>query len=301
MKKPNIVILGVGEIGSVLLSLFRKQKYHVDAWDKVPQKVPNQKSLFEIIPKADLLFLCVPSWHLGAVIKSIHPFTHKQTTIISFSKGLQGTKETPFSFLSSAFPNNDVVMVGGAMLAEEVERGMPGIAVFASKKDDVLESVMRCFKNTQVFCFQSKDPEAVCLSSVLKNVYALGLGMAHGIGWGGNGRALLARESLFEMEAIGKILGVKRDIIYGPAGFVDLVATGFSEFSKNVEVGKLIVSTKKPVPPSEGFVSLEPMRKLLGNQVTSFPLFMTVYKAALRKEDAILAFKKFSKHVEGRK
>jgi len=300
MKKPHIVILGVGEIGSVLLSTFRKQKYSVDAWDKVPQKVPNQKSLFEIIPRADILFLCVPSWHLGGVVRSIGPFIHKQTVIVSFSKGLQQTKETPYTFLFLAFPNNEIVMVGGAMLAEEVDRGMPGIAVFGATKEATRDLVMQCFKNTQVVCFGSKDPEAICFSSVLKNIYALGLGMAHGIGWGGNGRALLARESLFEMEAIGKLLGVKRDTIYGPAGFVDLIATGFSEYSKNVEVGTLIVSSKKQIPLSEGLVSLEPMKKLIGSAISALPLFSTIFQAALRKEDAVSAFRKYVKRIEKR-
>ena len=49
MKKPHVVILGMGEIGTVLYTLIKKRGYLTEAWDKVPQKVPHQKSLFEII------------------------------------------------------------------------------------------------------------------------------------------------------------------------------------------------------------------------------------------------------------
>ena len=296
MKKPHVVILGMGEIGTVLHSLIKKRGYSIEAWDKVPQKVPNQKSLFEIVPRADLLFLCIPSWNLPTVVKSIGPFIHKQTVIIGLAKGLQPTKETPYTFLSSSFPHNEVLMLGGAMLAEEVASGMPGIAVVAGKKEDTRVIVRECFKNSNVICFESKDPEASSFMSVLKNVYALGLGIGDGLGWGGNGRAFLALESLKEMELLCGIKGIKKEVVYGQSGFVDLIATGFSIYSKNVEVGELIVSTKKTLPNSEGLVSLEPLKKIIGG--ASFPLFNTIYQSALRKEKAVVAFSRYIKKVQ---
>jgi glycerol-3-phosphate dehydrogenase len=298
MKKPNIVILGMGEIGSVLFPLFRKQKYPIEAWDKVPQKVPHQKSLFEIIPKADLLFLCIPSWYLNDVIKSIGPFVHKQTVFVLLSKGLQQTKEIPYSLISTAFPHNDVIALGGAMLAEEIEKGMPGIAVIAGKNPSNCNLVKNCFKKTSIVCFDSKDPESSSFASVLKNIYSLGLGMAGGMGWGGNGRALLAREALFEMGEISKILGIKKEVMYGPSGFIDLIATGFSEYSKNVEVGKLIISQKKQFPKSEGLVSLEPMKKLLGVSMSKFPLFIAIYQSVHKRGAATEIFSKYIKRIE---
>lgn len=301
MKKPNIVILGVGEIGSVLFPLFKKQKYPVEAWDKMPQKVPNQKSLFEIIPKADILFLCIPSWHLGEAIKSIGPFIHKQTVIVLLSKGLQETKETPYTFISGMFPKNDVISLGGAMLAEEIQKGMPGIAVIAGKNERNRLVIKECFKKTNIVCFESNDPESSSIASVLKNIFALGLGIAHGIGWGGNGRALLAREAIFEMEEIAKIIGIKKSVIYGPSGFVDLIATGFSEYSKNVEVGGLIASSKKQIPRSEGLVSLNPMKKILGESVKRFPLFFAIYNSVYKKDSAQKIFSKYIKEIERKK
>ncbi|TSC52429.1 MAG: glycerol-3-phosphate dehydrogenase (NAD(P)+) [Parcubacteria group bacterium LiPW_41] len=297
MKKPHVVVLGMGEIGTVLFSLVKKRGYSIEAWDKVPQKVPHQKSLFEIIPKADILFLCIPSWNLPNVVKSIGPFIHKQTIIVGLAKGLQATKETPYTFLSNSFPHNEVVMLGGAMLAEEVALGMPGIAVFAGKKESARVLVKDCFKNTNVVSFESKDPEVNSFLSILKNVYALGLGIGDGIGWGGNGRALLALEALKEMELLCSLKGIKKDLVYGQSGFVDLIATGFSVYSKNVEVGKLIVSTKKTLPNSEGLVSLEPLKKIIGSS-SSFPLFNAIYQAALRKEKAGVIFSRYIKKIQ---
>jgi len=298
MKKPHVVILGMGEIGTVLYSLIKKRGYSIEAWDKVPQKVSHQKSLFEIVPKADLLFLCIPSWNLPGVVKSIKPFIHKQTIVVGLAKGLQQTKETPFAFFSQSFSHNEVVMLGGAMLAEEVAGGMPGVAVVAGKKKEVRTLVRECFKNTNVICFESKDPEASSFMSVLKNVYSLGLGIGDGIGWGGNGRALLALEALKEMELLCAMKGIKKEVAYGYSGFVDLIATGFSIYSKNVEVGKLIVSTKKIPPNSEGLVSLEPLKKIIGGNASSFPLFNVIYQSALRKEKAAVAFSRYAKKIQ---
>lgn len=297
--KPHIVVMGMGEIGSVLAPVFKKRGYAVSAWDKVPGKVPQQKSLFEIIPTADILFLCIPSWHLPEVTKSIGPFLKKNTIVVALAKGLQkDTQETPFSFLSRSFPHNEIVMFGGAMLAEEIALGMPGVGIIAAKKESVRSAVSTIFKGSSIRVSELNDPEGGSMASVLKNVYALGLGIAQGISWGGNGRAWLARIALSEMEKILQILGKKKDLAWSESGFVDLIATGFSEFSKNVEVGNIIAKTKKALPSSEGLVSLEPLSKLLGSNAKSLPLFSVIYKSAMRKEKASILFQNLLRNTD---
>ncbi|MEK7089340.1 MAG: NAD(P)-binding domain-containing protein, partial [Patescibacteria group bacterium] len=130
--RSHIVVFGMGDIGSAIASLLRKNKHAVDAWDKSPGRVNNQKSLFEVIPRAEVIFLCVPSWCLPAVVRSIRPFVHKKTIIVGLSKGLQGdTRKTTYEFLSDSFQEHPILILGGAMLANELQMGLPGFGILA--------------------------------------------------------------------------------------------------------------------------------------------------------------------------
>ncbi|MFA6364885.1 MAG: hypothetical protein WCW78_00585 [Candidatus Paceibacterota bacterium] len=294
--KTHIVVLGMGEIGSAISSLLLKKKYHVDSWDVASGKVHNQKTLFEIIPHANILFLCVPSWCLPQVMKSIQPFVHVETLVVGVSKGLQREKnETTYDFLMHTLhPGQPIVLLGGAMLAEELQKGMPGMGVVAGKSKKSCEIICELFKGSALTLVSSTDVCGVAYASVLKNIYALGLGIAEGIRWGGNARAWFAYESFSEMEKIVKLLGGKKESFWGPAGIVDFIATGFSSYSKNAEEGKLIAAGRGEASQSEGLVSLEPMAKLLRGK-NDFPLFQTVFRIAVKKENAEGAFRKLLK------
>ena len=294
--KQHIVVLGMGDMGTALASLLRKNKHGVDCWDKSSGKVRGQKSLFEIIPRADILFLCVPSWSLPNVIKTIHPFVHKKTVIVGVSKGLQDNKETTYELLShSFFEGQPVAIFGGAMLANELLKGAPGVGVVASKSAGLRERIAELFHGTNLKVSTSSDVRGVALCGVLKNVYALGLGITKGIGWGENARAWYAFESINEMDRIVKLLGGKSESVYGAAGVIDFIATGFSEYSKNVEAGILVVKKKKCVSGSESASSFEPLLKLIKSDIHSFPLLRATHRAATCKEDAAHVFHKLFK------
>ncbi|MFA6407239.1 MAG: hypothetical protein WCV80_00845 [Candidatus Paceibacterota bacterium] len=295
--KTHIVVLGMGEIGSALSSILEKKKHPVDSWDVISGKVHNQKTLFEIIPHADILFLCVPSWGLPQVMKSIQPFVHAQTLVVGLSKGLQREKsETTYDFLVRMLhPGQQVVLLAGAMLAEELQKGMPGIGVVAGKNKKACETICDLFKGSSLKLTSSTDVKGIAYAGALKNSYALGLGITEGINWGGNARAWFAYESFFEMEKIIKLLGGKKESFWGPAGIVDFIATGFSSYSKNAEWGRLFAAGKEALPQSEGSISLESIAKLLRGNMDAFPLFQTIVRVAAKKEDAEGAFRKLLK------
>ncbi len=294
--RSHIVVFGMGDIGSAIASLLRKNKHAVDAWDKSPGRVNNQKSLFEVIPRAEVIFLCVPSWCLPAVVRSIRPFVHKKTIIVGLSKGLQGdTRKTTYEFLSDSFQEHPILILGGAMLANELQMGLPGFGILAGKNTTAREKVAELFHGSLLKLTTSTDVIGVTLSGVLKNAYAIGLGIAEGLGWGDNSRAWFAFHAMYEMEAIVKLSGGKKESVYGVAGMIDLIATGFSTYSKNVEVGTMIAKGKKGIPQAEGVISLEPLAKILKSDLNKFPLLRAVYRVATNKEEPALAFKRLLK------
>ncbi len=294
--KSHIVVFGMGDIGSAIASILRKNKHAVNPWDKSPGRVSGQKSLFEIVPRAEIIFLCVPSWCLPSVVRSIKPFVHKQTILVSLSKGLQAdSKKNAHEFLSDAFPDNPIMYFGGAMLANELKAGMPGFGVLAGKNSVARERVANLFKGSPLKVTTSSDIVGVVSSGVLKNIYAIGLGMAKELNWGENARAWFAFNANSEMELIVAHLGGKKGTASGVAGTIDLIATGFSTYSKNVEAGEMIVKKNKSIPQTEGVLSIEPLSKILKSEINKFPFLRAVYRASTNKEEPQEVFRKLLK------
>lgn len=297
--KPRIVVVGMGEIGQALSAVLKAAHADISAWDICPGKVSGQKSLFEIVPRADYLFFCVPSWCMPAALTSTTPFIHKNTVVITVSKGLQQeTGETAYDLLARTLHDRQpIALMSGAMLAEELLGGLPGFGVAASTRAEVRARILDLFKRSHVHLEGSNDVRGVSFAGVLKNVYALGLGIAHGLKWGGNARAKFAISAVHEMERLLPIFGGKRQTTYGNSGAVDLVATGYSPFSKNVEVGAMLIKKRK-TPPSEGLVSLTPLMKLLPKREQGqFKLLSAVHRVAIKGESAREVFDSLLKQL----
>ncbi len=297
--KPRVVIVGMGEMGRAMRSLVGRSRHVVQCWDICPGKVQGQKSLFEIVPHAQFLFLCVPSWCLPGALKQVRPFVHRDTVAVTISKGLQQARgETSYEFLTRELhAGQPIAYIGGAMLAEELESGQPGFGVIAGKSAHVRTSVRNLFKGTRFSLEESSDVRGVSLASVLKNIYALGLGITQGLNWGGNARAWFAAQAIDELDRVVLLLNGKRQSSRGRAGLVDLLATGFSPLSKNVEVGGMLVRRKKILPPSEGLVSIQPLMALMPKSALGdFPLMRAIGATVSGKEAAHDAFSKLLKY-----
>lgn len=296
--KPRVVIVGMGKIGRAMAALMRRSHHAPQCWDICPGKVQGQKSLFEIVPHAQFLFLCVPSWCLPGAVKQIFPFVRRDTVVVTVSKGLQQKGgETSYAFLARELhAGQPVAYIGGAMLAEELESGGPGFGVVASRTASVRGRVRELFKGTHFLLEESGDVRGVTIASVLKNIYALGFGIVRGLNWGGNARAWFAVRAMDELERALVLLGGKKQSARGSAGILDLIATGFSSLSKNVEVGGMLVKEKKKLPPSEGLVSIQPLMTLMPKSVLNeFPLMRAVALVVSEKETAHNAFSKLLK------
>jgi len=194
--------------------------------------------------------------------------------VISLAKGIEVKEaKTMDELLPIVLPaGQPFALLGGAMLSEELNQGRVGFGVLGARTKNFFKPIEEIFKQTNLRLFFTDDIRSIALAGVLKNIYALGLGMADGLELGGNAKGWLTSKSIQEMLEIGKILGGRSSILLGPAGVGDFVATGFSLYSKNREVGKEIVRTGKIIEKSEGSVSLKPLVERLGRKVAEFDL-----------------------------
>jgi glycerol-3-phosphate dehydrogenase (NAD(P)+) len=250
-------MIGAGKIGSAIGKVLLSNKVEVDFWDALPGKVKRQKPLEKIVPGADAVFLCLPSWCLRDAGTSIAPFISPKTSVVSVSKGLE--KDTFLAsdgVLHQVLPEGtSFVFLGGPLLADELLAGQPGIGVAASADPSALKKMKRLFVGTILHIETSDDVAGVVWSAVLKNIYAIGLGMTEGLGWGANARGWFVAKAVEEAGGILEDLGGRRETFHGTAGVGDMVATGFSPHSKNRTLG-LIGRRTERLRSSEGQVSL---------------------------------------------
>lgn len=294
----RVVVVGAGELGKAVGGLIVKKGAAVDLWDANPATVPGQKPLAEIVPLARSVFFCVPSWAMRDAVVAAVPYFSPQAVIFSFAKGIekysfQTMAEVVPTLLSSLQP---FVVVGGPMLAEEINVGKRAIGVFASRNAAALQSARELFSDDHFYVETTDDVAGVALAGVLKNIYAVALGIADGLELSGNEKGWLTSRAIAEMCAIAEALGAKKDTILGTAGVGDFIATGYSVHSRNRETGVEIVATGKCDIRGEGLNALPFLIERLGKEkAATFPVLMLVNTIGIECKPARAAFDAFFK------
>jgi glycerol-3-phosphate dehydrogenase (NAD(P)+) len=287
LEVKNITILGAGRIGHALGSIVSKKNISVQLWDKDPSKVPGQKKLEEIIPPTDLIFLCTPSWGIREAIESIKPHLALNTGIVSFTKGIEkDTGKIMDELLAEILPSGQkFALVSGPMMAEELEKGITGRGVVASKDPEIFKALSKIFNQTAL-CFEwSEDLRGVAISGVLKNIYSLALGMSDGLNYSVNTKGWLSSLALREMIKISSYFGGQTDTILGTAGLADLLATGWSKYSRNRTCGEEMTKTGQ-LRECEGVISISLMKDLLDNKIEGLPLFKALCQVIIGQANA---------------
>lgn len=294
MQNYDVVMLGAGKIGSAIGKVLAGNGARVAYWDALPGKVKGQKPLAAIVPKASVVFLCLPSWCLREAGASIAPHLSPKTAVVSLSKGIEKATLLPSDgVMRQVLPEGTpFVYLGGPLLADELLHGQPGVGVAASADPAALRKMRKLFAGTRLRIETSDDVPGVVWSSVLKNVYAIGLGMTEGLGWGANARGWFVAKAVEEAGGILEDLGGRRETFHGVAGVGDMVATGFSPHSKNRTLGEHWARTGKAPHESEGQVSLPQLLEVLGHRARKYPALMALKETLIGKKRVRTVFGK---------
>jgi glycerol-3-phosphate dehydrogenase (NAD(P)+) len=269
----HIAVIGAGRIGNAFARIFKKKGYSVELWDKEEGRVRGQRSLFEVVSGADVVFLCVPSWALREVCALIRNALKDGVFVISTAKGIEkNTLKTPDEIMAEFLNKKGIGMLGGPMLAEELDLNHVGVGVVGSVNKEVYKTVEVLFQNTPVRILYSKDVHGVALGGILKNVYALAFGIADGLEWSGNAKGWLLVASMNEMSRLAWTLGGRKKTIEGIAGLGDLGTCGFSEYSRNRQAGQDVLEDGIFDEKSEGVVSAPSLFSIVGRRVKKFEI-----------------------------
>jgi glycerol-3-phosphate dehydrogenase (NAD(P)+) len=236
----------------------------------------------EALDGADLVVLAVPAQSLRDNLAAWAPLLPPGALLVSLMKGIErGTCSRMSEVIAQAAgaPADQIAVVSGPNLAREIARREHAATVVACTDTDAAERLQRACHAGYFRPYTNPDVVGCELGGAVKNVIALAVGIAVGMGLGDNTRALLITRGLAETARLGAALGADQHTFAGLAGMGDLVATCSSPLSRNRTFGEnlgrgmslddVIASTRQT---AEGVKSSQSVLQLARRQGVEMPI-----------------------------
>jgi glycerol-3-phosphate dehydrogenase (NAD(P)+) len=190
---------------------------------------------------ADVVVMAVPSHGFRAVLRACVEVIPSRAPVVSLTKGIeQGSLARMSEVIAAELPRPDparIAVLTGPNLVREIADGQPTASVIAAPDAEVAARLQQRFMTPTFRVYTNPDVVGCEIAGATKNVIAIAVGAAAGLGFGDNARAALITRGLAEMTRLGVALGGDPLTFAGLAGVGDLVATCTSEQSRNRTVG----------------------------------------------------------------
>ncbi|MGD3108105.1 NAD(P)H-dependent glycerol-3-phosphate dehydrogenase [Streptomyces sp. YGL11-2] len=250
---------------------------------------------------ADFTVLAVPSQTLRANLAEWAPLLPSDTVLVSLMKGVElGTAKRMSEVIEEVakVPAERVAVLTGPNLAKEVAARQPAAAVVACADEAVARRLQTACHTSYFRPYTNTDVVGCELGGAVKNVIALAVGIATGMGLGDNAKASLITRGLAETTRLGLAMGADAHTFAGLAGMGDLVATCSSPLSRNNTFGtnlgrgmtlqETIAVTKQT---AEGVKSCESVLDLARRHGVDMPLTETVVDIVHEGKPPLVALK----------
>ena len=262
MKK--IGVLGAGTWGMALARMLCVSGHSVTVWSaiekeidefsvtrrhpnlpgmEIPEELGFTKDIQEVCRDKDVLLFAVPSVFVRGTAKKAAPYITDGQIIVDVAKGIEAdTLYTMSQIIADEIksPKVKIVALSGPTHAEEVAKDLPTTIVSACEDEAAARQVQDIFANSCMRVYTNTDVLGVELCGALKNVMALGSGIALGLGFGDNAKAALITRGMAEIVRLGSAMGCHPQTFYGLAGIGDLIVTATSIHSRNNRCGMLL-------------------------------------------------------------
>lgn len=208
---------------------------------ELPRAVTATADPEQALAGADVVVLAVPSQSLRENLPMFLPYLEPNAVLVSLMKGIElGTLERMSEVIHEVADVDPgrIAVVSGPNLAKEIARREPAASVVACVDEDVVTMLQKRCHSPAFRPYTSVDVLGCELGGAYKNVVALSVGMAVGLGFGDNTTASLITRGLAETARLAMRLGANPLTLMGLAGLGDLVATCSSPLSRNRTFGE---------------------------------------------------------------
>lgn len=309
----NILVLGAGTFGTAIaneLSVNTENK--VTLFSRNQEKVneinefQTNKSCFpnkhltkhlkassdkEFIREADVVFIALPSSVIIENLIALKSFFKDDMLFVNLSKGLFERGVTIVESVKKELDTDNVVTLKGPSFAVEVMEHADTLLTLGYTTKQQYETVNNIVKNTALHIDCTTDIRGVELLSVLKNIYAVVLGVVDAKYNSPNTRFMILTKAFSEVRVLLRSLGGSGDTLFLACGFGDLCLTSLNDLSRNRTLGLLIgkgffsADYKSNAVILEGLNAVEMLHDLIEEDVTKeLLLFNKLYNFFANKE-----------------
>lgn len=260
----KVAVIGAGSWGSAVAWLLAGNGYDVCIWARneqvvetintehfnpqylcevhFPHSVTATSSIPEAVESASCVVMVTPSAIVRTIADQLVPVWDNDAPVIILSKGVEGqTGLLMVDILEEIVGNRSrLAVLSGPNHAEEVSRGLPSATVIASDSLATARFFQEVFSAPLFRVYTSSDVIGVELCAAAKNIIAIAVGVAAGVGYGDNTAALIMTRGLAEISRLVAASGGDPLTCMGLAGMGDLVATCTSQYSRNRRFGELV-------------------------------------------------------------
>lgn len=207
---------------------------------------------------SDVVILVTPSGYMIDTLDRVSPELLKGRKIVSAVKGMvPGRNQLLNEYLKDqyAFPEEDYFTIMGPCHAEEVAAEKLSYLTFSGIDERYTQQIASCFHGGNLNTIVNTDIYGVQYAGIMKNIYALGAGIAHGLEYGDNFQSVFIANCADEMAGFLRMAGIsnmevgvhkqleshKKSPNYAASVYLgDLLVTSYSLFSRNRTFGNMI-------------------------------------------------------------
>lgn len=264
-KKPKIAVFGGGSWATAIVKMlcenldevgwYMRNEYAVE-YIKKNKHNPNYLSsaefnvkqlilssdINEMVRYAEILIFVIPSAFIKQELDKI-TVDYSSKIVFSAIKGIipeSGLIVGEHFHKELGVPYENIGVIAGPCHAEEVAMERLSYLTIACKDTKKANLLSKCLVSDYIKTKTSDDIIGTEYAAMLKNIYAIAAGIAHGLGYGDNFLAVLISNSVREMKRFIKMRHKMKRNINNSAYLGDLLVTGYSVFSRNRMFGNMI-------------------------------------------------------------
>lgn len=260
MTGQHVAVLGTGAWGTTFAQVLADAGHRVtlvgrrqDVMDQINNhenkeylpgvplspSIQGTTSIGEGVAGAWAVVLAVPTGAVPQTVKEAVRFA-PGALYLSLAKGIEiGSKRLITQVMEdeAGLDESQIAVLSGPNLSREIAAEQPTATVIASTNFEAAKALAKACHNPYFRPYVSTDVVGVQVGGAAKNVIAVAIGAAEGMGFGMNTRSTLITRGLAEITRLGISMGALPQTFAGLAGIGDLVATCSSRLSRNYTLG----------------------------------------------------------------
>lgn len=268
-----------------------------------PKSIRVTTDINELVSQCEIIVLATPSIYLSDQMEKM-TCDYQNKIFVSAIKGIvPKANDVVAHYLRDTFGigfRNQAV-IAGPCHAEEVAMERLSYLTIATVEEEVSDKLCRLFSSRFIKVEPSKDILGNEYSAILKNIYAIGAGIAGGLGYGDNFTAVFVSNAVREMEIfLEAIYEAPRDVNES-AYLGDLLVTAYSLFSRNRNLGNLIgkgYTVKSAIQSmnmiAEGYYAADSIYRTSKEKGMKTPIIDTVYGILYEEKNPEKQFRKLT-------